>query len=89
MCRVRACWSAGEIPTGLLYVDPSAQDLHAAGAVGDLFSSVVGVLDHWRPAPHYFDLTLGAYAKPADVYMPLATSLALSASARLYCCSEE
>ena len=38
---------------------------------------VVGVLKDWRPAPHYFDLTAGAYAKPAELYLPLATSLAL------------
>ncbi|MBB3193796.1 ABC transporter permease [Roseateles terrae] len=39
--------------------------------------TVVGVLRPWRPAPHYFDLTLGAYAEAADVYLPLATSYAL------------
>ncbi|UXH79875.1 ABC transporter permease [Roseateles amylovorans] len=39
--------------------------------------TIVGVLRAWRPAPHYFDLTLGAYAKAADVYLPLATSYAL------------
>ena len=39
--------------------------------------TVVGVLRPWRPAPHYFDLTLGSYAKPADVYIPLSTSLTL------------
>ncbi|MET0210579.1 MAG: ABC transporter permease [Burkholderiaceae bacterium] len=39
--------------------------------------TVVGVLKPWRPAPHFFDLTLGAYAKPADVYIPIATSLAM------------
>ncbi|MDH0866207.1 ABC transporter permease [Mitsuaria sp. GD03876] len=39
--------------------------------------TVVGVLKPWRPAPHYFDLTLGEYAKAADVYIPLSTSLGL------------
>jgi putative ABC transport system permease protein len=39
--------------------------------------TVVGVLDDWRPAPHYFDVTLGAYAKPAEIYLPLQTSLEL------------
>jgi len=39
--------------------------------------TIIGVLKAWRPAPHYFDLTLGAYAPPADVYLPLATSYAL------------
>ncbi|WP_431258664.1 ABC transporter permease [Roseateles chitinivorans] len=39
--------------------------------------TVVGVLKPFRPAPHYYDLTLGAYAKAADVYIPLATSYSL------------
>lgn len=39
--------------------------------------TIVGVLKDWRPAPHYFDLTQGAYSRPAEVYVPLATSLAL------------
>ncbi|WP_343628183.1 ABC transporter permease [Roseateles sp.] len=49
--------------------------------------TVVGVLAPWRPAPHYFDLTLGEYAKAADVYIPLATSLALrlGASGNMNC----
>lgn len=38
---------------------------------------IVGVLKDWRPAPHYFDLTLGAYSRPAEVFLPLSTSLAL------------
>jgi putative ABC transport system permease protein len=38
---------------------------------------IVGVLKDWRPAPHYFDLTLGAYSRPAEVFVPLSTSLAL------------
>ncbi len=39
--------------------------------------TVIGVLQHWRPAPHFFDLSQGAYAEAADVYLPLATSYAL------------
>ncbi|WP_431048132.1 ABC transporter permease [Roseateles sp. L2-2] len=39
--------------------------------------TVVGVLKPFRPAPHYYDLTLGAYAKAADVYIPLSTSMSL------------
>ena len=35
--------------------------------------TVVGVLKDWRPAPHYFDLTLGAYSQAAEVYVPLQT----------------
>ncbi|WP_077036067.1 ABC transporter permease [Pelomonas sp. KK5] len=39
--------------------------------------TIVGVMDDWRPAPHYFDLTLGAYSKPAEVFIPIQTSLEL------------
>jgi putative ABC transport system permease protein len=38
---------------------------------------VVGVLADWRPVPHYFDLTQGDYAKPADVYLPFSTAMGL------------
>ncbi len=37
--------------------------------------SVVGVLADWRPVPHYFDTTLGAYAEPADIYLPMSTAM--------------
>jgi len=39
--------------------------------------TIVGVLKDWRPAPHYFDLTLGAYSNAAEVYLPIQTSLEL------------
>ena len=39
--------------------------------------TVVGVLKDWQPAPHYFDLTLGAYSKSAEVFVPLQTALEL------------
>ncbi|MCV2422107.1 ABC transporter permease [Paucibacter sp. DJ2R-2] len=42
---------------------------------------VVGVLKPWRPVPHYFDLTLGAYSAPAEVYAPISTSLRLNMGA--------
>lgn len=35
---------------------------------------VVGVLDDWRPVPHYFDTSMGAYAKPAELYLPFSTA---------------
>jgi putative ABC transport system permease protein len=38
---------------------------------------VAGVLDDWRPVPHYFDLTMGSYQKAEDIYMPFSTSQAL------------
>jgi len=39
--------------------------------------TVIGVLDEWRPAPHYFDLFLGSYSKPAEIYIPLQTAMDL------------
>jgi putative ABC transport system permease protein len=36
---------------------------------------VMGVLAPWRPVPHYFDTTLGAYAEPAEVYVPFSTAM--------------
>lgn len=38
---------------------------------------VVGVLDHWRPVPHYYDLHTGTYNDAEDVYVPFSTSRAL------------
>ena len=42
---------------------------------------VVGVLKPWRPVPHYFDLTLGSYNLPAEVFAPISTSLRLNMGA--------
>lgn len=38
---------------------------------------IVGVLKDWRPAPHYFDLSLGAYAAAAEVMVPFSTAMGL------------
>ncbi len=35
---------------------------------------IVGVLDHWRPVPHYFDFQVGVYADAEDLYVPFTTS---------------
>lgn len=42
---------------------------------------VIGVLKPWRPVPHYFDLTLGSYNLPAEVFAPISTSLRLNMGA--------
>ena len=49
--------------------------------VGDKDLTIVGVLADWRPTPHFFDLSLGAYAAPAEIYIPFATAMALRLSA--------
>jgi putative ABC transport system permease protein len=41
---------------------------------------VIGVLDTWRPVPHYFDMTNGAYREAEDVYLPISTGIALKLS---------
>jgi putative ABC transport system permease protein len=38
---------------------------------------VVGVLDRWRPTPHYYDLTTGDYAAAEQVFMPFSTAVEL------------
>jgi len=37
----------------------------------------VGVLDAWRPTPHFYDLITGDYAEPEGVYLPLLTAIDL------------
>ncbi|MCA0177870.1 MAG: ABC transporter permease [Proteobacteria bacterium] len=58
------------------------------GRLGRTPLRIIGVIaSGWRPTPHYFDLAQGAYAKPADLFLPFATALALrqSFSGRLSC----
>lgn len=38
---------------------------------------VIGVLDVWRPVPHYFDLTRGPYLDAEDLYLPMSTAMQL------------
>ena len=45
--------------------------------LGEESFRVIGVIDHWQPAPHFYDLTQGDYAKTEQVFMPLETALAL------------
>jgi putative ABC transport system permease protein len=54
-------------------VDPRGQTLR----LRDKDFRIVGVLKDWRPAPHFFDLTLGAYSKSAEVFVPFSTALGL------------
>ncbi|CAN5555942.1 ABC transporter permease [soil metagenome] len=35
---------------------------------------VVGVIDEWRPEPHFFDLSMGAYNREEQVFVPWTTS---------------
>lgn len=38
---------------------------------------VIGVLDHWHPAPKFYDLNNGAFDDPEDIYLPFGWSVAL------------
>lgn len=38
---------------------------------------VIGVLNDWRPVPHYYDLTVGAFAPSEDVFVPFSTATEL------------
>ncbi|WP_201315511.1 ABC transporter permease [Dyella sp. EPa41] len=40
----------------------------------DLAFQVIGVLDSWRPNPHFYDVYMGNYAAAEDVFVPLSTS---------------
>lgn len=35
---------------------------------------IVGVLEHWRPTPHFYDLNNGKYADAEQVFVPFSTS---------------
>ena len=38
---------------------------------------VVGVLDAWRPTPHFYDLHVSTYADSEEVFIPLETAMEL------------
>jgi len=41
---------------------------------------VMGVLAPWHPVPHFYDLAMGKYAEPEQVYLPLQTAIELKLS---------
>lgn len=48
--------------------------------INDAAFRIVGVLDSWRPAPHFYDLNMGSYSDNEGVFVPLATSRDLKLS---------
>jgi len=38
---------------------------------------VIGVIDRWNPAPHFYDLSTGNYVQPTQVFLPFETALEL------------
>lgn len=45
--------------------------------VDDADLRVVGVLDAWRPNPHFYDLYQGSYGEYEEVFVPLSTAMDL------------
>ena len=43
--------------------------------LGDATFRIVGVLDSWRPNPHFYDLNTGSYNYYEQVFLPLQTAL--------------
>ena len=43
----------------------------------DVAFRIVGVLDHWRPTPHFYDLNTGSYSSNEGVFLPLTTAVDL------------
>lgn len=39
--------------------------------------SIVGVIDRWRPRPHFYDLGTGHYVEAEDAFVPLETAIDL------------
>jgi putative ABC transport system permease protein len=43
--------------------------------LGDSAVRIVGVLDRWRPNPHFYDINIsGSYSPTEDVFLPLSTA---------------
>lgn len=40
----------------------------------DVAFRIVGVLDSWRPTPHFYDLNTGSYSSDEGVFVPLTTA---------------
>ncbi len=45
--------------------------------IGSTSFRIVGVLDDWRPNPHFYDLNTGSYNYYEQVFLPLQTALEL------------
>ena len=58
---------------------------HAVGRtlrLGKYDFRIVGVIDRWNPAPHFYDLSMGHYAKPEQVFVPFETAMELKQATR-------
>jgi putative ABC transport system permease protein len=39
--------------------------------------TIIGVLDRWRPSPHFYDLSTGDYTESEDAFVPVDTAIDL------------
>lgn len=84
-------WSAGDddkrahvVVIARALADKLYGTSHAVGKtlrMGKYDFRVVGVIDDWNPRPHFYDLTMGNYADPEQVLLPLQTGMDLFQSA--------
>lgn len=44
--------------------------------------TVIGVLSLWRPVPHFYDITQGAFAEHAEIYLPFHTAIEMQLGTR-------
>jgi putative ABC transport system permease protein len=59
--------------------------------VGETAVRIIGVIDTWRPTPHYYDITTGEFQEGEQLFMPFTTSreLELPRSGTMNCWDEE
>jgi putative ABC transport system permease protein len=58
--------------------------------VGGAEMQIAGVIDRWRPTPHFYDLNTGVYGRGEQLFAPFSTSreLKLSRSGEMNCWGE-
>lgn len=69
--RARVAVIGAELNDRLFHGENSVGRTVRAGGV-DL--RIIGVLNPWRPSPHFFDLTVGSYGSSEDLLVPLSTA---------------
>lgn len=80
-------WTAGDddkharvVVIGRDFADKLYGTPHAVGKMlrlGKYDFRVIGVIDRWNPVPHFYDLTLGNYARSEQVFLPFETAMEL------------
>ncbi|MET0255034.1 MAG: ABC transporter permease [Luteibacter sp.] len=55
----------------------TAQAVGRSMRVEDNELKVIGVIEDWKPEPHFYDLNVGSYGRYEQVFLPLTTARAL------------